>query len=353
MSLLCRNDLDVGIAPLLQPDRLNADIGPIAGASSSAPGPGGDHLLSQLLRLESAVAAGDTQQVQRSASSNKSRSKISRIEALKATATSLSNRIEYEAQKLAGEGINYGVTTSMDVDTVLAPRTSQTNLDDGSWAQVCANDNNEMSLRIQGILTSTGHSLYNGTAPQGSGNLHSFRAQEEINRTCANLTNHQTNSAVVECPSPNSHTHDRRKLVNGCEKPERTDKMAQSREHGLTVDKNRTDLLDSSAESISEGPLLSEGSFSEDDAIPPHFSSCCVPPADHLAAGDFCAGQRKDYQRLSEFQKEASRLSAFSSPFAQHNGTKPAWEELNKGSPLSVINIFTKNLQGHIKGQFT
>lgn len=112
----------------------------------------------------------------------------------------------------------------------------------------------------------------------------------------------------------------------------------------------RTDLHDSSAGSISEGPLLSEGSFSEDEGSPPHPSSHRVPrAADCLEAVDYCAGQRRDYQRLSEFQREAAKCSAFSPTFAQQDGSKAAWEELNKGSPLSVINIFTKNLQGHHK----
>lgn len=345
MSLLCRSDLDFGVAPFIQPVHLNPHIGPVGGGSSKTPGPAGDHLLSQLLRLESAVASGDAQPAQRPAPSNTSRSKSSRIEALKATATSLSNRIEYEAQRLAGDDINYGAKTSVGLDTVLAPQTSHTNLEDGSWAQAGLVEKNDVSLSIQRILTSTGHSLHNGTALHGSGDLHPFRGQEEMNRTCANLTNDPTNSAVVAAPGPSGHTHERRKLVNGFERPE-------SGKHGLTGEKNQTDALDSSAGSISEGPILSEGSFSEGDASPPHFSSSRAPPAHHLSAGDSCAGQMKDHQRLSEFQKEASRCPAVSSPFTQHNGAKPAWEELNKGSPLSVINIFTKNLHGNMKGPF-
>lgn len=340
VSLLYRNDLDVGVAPFIQPAHLNPHIGPVGGASRQSPGPAGDHLLSQLLRLESAVAAGDVQPPQRPAPSNASRSKSSRIEALKATATSLSNRIEYEAQRLAGDDINYGAKTSVCLDTVLAPQTSHTNLEDGSWAQAGLVENNDVSLSIQRILTSTGHSLHNGTALQGSGDLHPFRGQEEVNRTCANLTNDLTNSAA---PGASGPIHERRKLVNGFERPE-------SGKQGLTGEKNQTDALDSSAGSISEGPILSEGSFSEGDASPPHFSSSRAPPAHHLSAGDSCAGQMKDDQRLSDFQKEASRCPAISPSFTQHNGAKPAWEELNKGSPLSVINIFTKNLHGNMKG---
>lgn len=296
------------------------------------------------------MAAGD---VQRPATtpSNRPRSKMSRIEAIKATAASLSNRIESEARKLAGEGINYGTATSVDVDTILAPRHSQANLDDGCWAETAATENNDVAMRIQRILTSTGHSSYNGTALPGAGNLHALRGQKEAKGTHTNFTNPQTTSADVPGPVLNSYTHEKKTLLNGLEKVERMDKMAQRRGYGLMDDKNQTDLHDSSAGSISEGPLLSEGSFSEDEVSPPHPSNNRVPrSADRLEAVDYCAGQRRDYQRLSEFQREAARCSALSSPFAQHDGSKAAWEELNKGSPLSIINIFTKNLHGQAKG---
>ncbi|XP_035510051.1 centrosome-associated protein 350 isoform X1 [Morone saxatilis] len=348
---LSRNDLDVGVASLLQPDRLSPAVRPMTGPSSSALAPFGDHLLSRLLRLETAVAASDVQHTQRPVTVPTNRSKMSRIEALKATAASLSNRIESEARKLAGEGINYGTATSMDVDTILAPRPSQANPDDGRWAETAATENNDMPFqRIHRILTSTGHSSYNGTSLPGAGNLHALRGQKETKGTHTTLTNPQTPPADLTGTILNSYTHERRKLVNGLEKVERIDKMAQRRGFGLTEDKNQTDLHDSSASSISEGPLLSEGSFSEDEASPPHPSSNRVTrAADCLEAVDYCAGQRRDYHRLSEFQREAVRCSALSSPFAQHDGSKAAWEELNRGSPLSVINIFTKNLHGHVR----
>ncbi len=293
------------------------------------------------------MAASDVQRPA-TAPSNRSRSKMSRIEAIKATAASLSNRIESEARKLAGEGINYGTATSMDVDTVLVPRPSQANLGDGCWAETAATGSDDVALRIQRILTTTGHRSYNDTALPGADNLHALRVQKEAKGTHTDFTNPQTTSADVTGPILNSYTHERRKLVNGLEKVERMDKMAQRRGYGLMEDKSRTDLHDSSAGSISEGPLLSEGSFSEDEVSFPHPSNSRAPRSP-LEAVDHCAGQRRDY-RLSEFQREAARCSALSSPFAQHDGSKAAWEELNKGSPLSVINIFTKNLHGHAKG---
>ncbi|XP_069006577.1 centrosome-associated protein 350 isoform X1 [Embiotoca jacksoni] len=345
---LSRTDLDVGVASLLQADRLCPAVRPATGPSSSAREPSNDHLLSQLLRLETAVAAGSIKNSQRPATApfNRSQAKMSRIEALKATAASLSNRIESEARKLAGEGINYGTATSIDVDNILGPRPSS--IDDGCWAETaaCAAENNDMAQRIQRVFTSTGHSSYNGTPLPGAGNLHAFREQKEKNGTHASFTNQHPPSVDLIEPFLNSYTQERRKLVNGLEKEERLDNVVQ-RKHDK--EENQTDRHDSSAGSISEGPLLSEGSFSEDEPSPPHPSNNRAPrPADRLEARDCCAGQRKDHPLL-EFQREAGMCSALSLPFAQHDSSKVAWEELNKGSPLSVINIFTKNLHGHVK----
>lgn len=280
------------------------------------------------------------------APSNRSCSKMSRIESLKATAASLSNRIESEARKLVREGINYGTATAMDVDTILAPGPPQANLDDACWAETAAMENDDVVFRIQRISTSTGHSLYNGTGLPGS--LHAPKGQKQMNGTHTNLTNPQTTSDVTG-PILNSYTQERRKLVNGLEKIGGIDKMALRREYDK--EENQTDIHESSAGSISEGPILSEGSFSEEEVIPAHLSSNHVPrAADCMEAVDSFSGQRTDYQRLSKFQKEAARCSALSYPFAQQDNSKAAWEELNKGSPLSVINIFTKNLHDHIKG---
>lgn len=337
---------------MFQPDRLSPAVRPSIGPNSSAVAPVNDHLLSQLLMLETVVAAGDIRHTQRPATapSKRSQSKMSRIETLKATAASLSNRIENEARKLAWEGINCGTATSVDVDPVLAPWSSQANLDDRRWAETSPHaptENNDMAMRIQRILTSAGHSSCNGTALPGVGNLHTFRGQKEMNGMQPSLTNPLTTSADLIGHMSNNYIQEGRKLVNGLEKVVRTDKLPQRMEYEAVEDKveKQTELHDSSAGSISEGPLLSEGSFSEDEASPTHPSSHCVPRAtDRLEAVDFSASQRRDYQRLSDFQREAAKCSALSPTFAQQDSSKAAWEELNKGSPLSVINIFTKNL---------
>ncbi|KAM8875585.1 centrosome-associated protein 350 isoform 2-T2 [Spinachia spinachia] len=334
---LSRTDLDIGFASLLQPDRLSTAGHPRTGPSSTGLAPSGDPLLSQLLRLETALAASELKHTRRPAAAPSNRS--TRIEALKATAASLSNRIESEARKLAGEGINYGIETSIDGEAI---RPFQANIADGCWAETAAPEKDDGGLRIQRILTSTGHSSYNDTALPGTGNLHASRRERGEKGTRAILTDPQT------APILNSYTPLKERLVNGLDKVERVEqRMGCGLNDGK--DKNRADLHDSSAGSISEGPLLSEGSYSEDDPSPPQPSHNRVPrSADRPMAVDRCAGQRRDYQRLSEFQREAAKCSAFSSAGAQHDGGKAAWEELNKGSPLSVINIFTKNLHGHV-----
>ncbi|XP_051803148.1 centrosome-associated protein 350 isoform X2 [Acanthochromis polyacanthus] len=342
---LSRNDLDVGVASLLQPDRLSPAVRPTTAASSSAQAAVGENLFSQLLRLETAMAVGDLKHTLRPATapSSRSRSKMSRIEALKATATSLSKRIESEARKLAGEGINYGAATSMDVDPVLAPVPST--LADGCWAET-ATENDGMTMKIQRILSSTGHSSYNGTALPGLGNLHAFKEQKEKNGAHMGSTNPHPASADAVGPGLNSYTQERRRLVNGLEKEERLDKAAQRKQSDK--EENHTDLHDSNTSSLSEGPLLSEGSFSEDEVSPPRPSNSHVPKsADHLESMDYSARQRKDYTRLFDFQREAAMCPALSPP--QHDSSRPIFEELNKGSPLSVINIFLKNVHGHAK----
>ncbi|XP_067369845.1 centrosome-associated protein 350 isoform X3 [Channa argus] len=346
---LYRNDLDGGVGTWLYSDRLSPAVHPVNGPSTSVLAPFGGHFLTQFLRLEKAVATSDIRHTQQpaTASSNRLDSKMSRIEALKATAASLSNRIESEARKLVGGGINYGTATSMDMDNILAPGPSQANGDDECWAKVAATENNDVAFRIQKILTRAGQSSYNGTTLPAAGKMYALKGQKEKKGVHTNLSNPQTTSDVTG-PSLHSYTPKRGKLVNGLENTEEIDKMSIKIEYDK--EDNQTNIHDSSAGSISEGPILSEGSFSEDEGSPPHPSIGHVSRAvDHLDVTDFCAGQKMSYQRLSEFQKEAEGCSGLNSPFAQHENNKAAWEELNKGSPLSVINIFTKNFHGQVQ----
>lgn len=250
------------------------------------------------------------------------KTKMNRIEAMKATAASLSTHIESEARKLAGAGINYGCAKDMDLTglTHLQPQ------DDGCWAKPVspsvresADAADELSLRIQRLL-SAGQSAYNGALP-GVGNLHSFREQRD--RTSAPGSRPQT--------APGLGSHKEPELEKG----------------GKTI------THDSSGESISEGPLLSECSLSEGDGSPLTNIKGVPKPAEHLGALDFCAGQREGFQPISHFQRAAEKYPALSTlPFSQtRDRSRGPWEELTKGSPHSVINIFTKNhLHNHTKG---
>ncbi|KAK0141779.1 Centrosome-associated protein 350 [Merluccius polli] len=364
--LLSRNDLDMGVPSWLQPDHTSLAIPPAT--NSGALAPPGDHLFSEILRLENEAAAAAGHALHRppsSALSNGSRSKISRIEALKATAASLSNRIESEARKLAGQGTNYGSPTSMDVDVVLAPQPSLIYQEDGRWASAASppvretttipSDNlalriqrsEDLAIRIQNILSSA-----DGDGLPGVGNLHSYRRPTDRKNTQASLAG--ATSASATGLKHNSYHQEGRNLYNGLEKGEWLEETGQPRGVGANRDGEErgqhgkeTHIHDSSGGSISEGPLLSD----EDPSPPRRITNHIPRMADSLAAVDYCAAGRRaaDDQPLAQFQREAEKYSAISPATTQRNGTRAAWEELSKGSPLSVINIFTKNLHGHLK----
>uniref|UniRef100_A0A3B5KS73 Centrosomal protein 350 n=1 Tax=Xiphophorus couchianus TaxID=32473 RepID=A0A3B5KS73_9TELE len=315
LSFLISRRNDLGFTSVLQPDHLNPAFQPTSGVQVAS----NEHLLSQLLRLEAALASSNRKYTEQPAAAPHllSPTRMSRIEALKAKATSLSNRIETEARRFAGQGINYGAATSMDVDTVLQPRTSSLDVDHWTGTVAHATESSDFSFRAQKAFTNAANTSYTGIVLPGAGNPHHL--------------NEKTHTSVT-----NPHTVQRIKT----KKPENL------------VYPYQTDLHDSSAGSISEGPLLSEGSFSEEDGSPPHYTSNHGCNLDYLEAEDYSAGKRSHNKRLFEFQREAAQYTALSPPFTQLNGSKAPWEELNKGSPLSVINIFTKNVQGHVKGKF-
>lgn len=272
---------------------------------------------------------------------SRSQTKLSRIEALKATATSLSDRIEREARKFAVQEVNYGAATSVDVDTILSPRISHLGQ---CWTETITNatKNDGMTPRMHAVLTSTGSCM--GTALPGAGDLHDLR-EKKAKRDTGFINPHKI-SVDLNVPAYKVYTQERSRIVRGLENKERTEKATlKTKPH---TEDSQAYLHDSSAGSISEGPLLSEGSFSEGEASPRHFSDNHVPLSDRLEAKDYCASERKNKQRLLDFQREA----AMCSPFSPFDSSKTPWEELNKGSPLSVINIFTKNVHGHVQGKF-
>ena len=335
----------MGVSSWLQPDRLSPAI---RGASSSS-APPADHFLSQLLGLEPAGARGRNAPP---AAMTASSAKTSRIEALKATAASLSTRIESEARKLAGAGTSYGSGT----DAILAPLPPDAD-GEGRWARAMsppiregnggsvALEADHLALRIRKLL-SAGQSAYNSDLT-GLGDLRGYR--EKVGLPAANYA------------STSGHTpqlQEGRSLMNGLAM-KKTEGSGQRRGNGRMEGREEeggAGLHDSSGGSISEGPLLSEGSLSEGDASPlaNRNAGGAVPrPAERLGALDFCSGQRDGLQPLLRFQREAEGYPALSPPLAPPpRDSRAPWEELAKGSPHSVINIFTKNhLLGQGKGQ--
>ncbi|KAL1022447.1 hypothetical protein UPYG_G00027760 [Umbra pygmaea] len=307
---LSRNELGPGVPSWLQPDHLSPAV-----RHPGSQAPPANQLFSQLLGLKTAPrsegreASLRTRPLHSTLTGSSNTTKMNRIEALKATAASLSTRIESEARKLAGAGINYGSARDSDVTTLNPPHPQ----DDGRWANPVSppvrdatNTADQLALRIQRLL-SAGQSTYNGTFP-GVGDLRGFPEQRD--RTAALGGRHPTAPGFSSTKQPEA---------------------------------GKTDAHDSSCESISEGPLQSECSLSEGD-VSPNVNTKGVPkPAAHLGVIDFCVGQREIFQPISHFQREAEKYPALSPLSEARDGSQGPWEELAKGSPHSVINIFAKN----------
>uniref|UniRef100_A0A8C3T7L3 Centrosomal protein 350 n=1 Tax=Chelydra serpentina TaxID=8475 RepID=A0A8C3T7L3_CHESE len=261
------------------------------------------------------------------------KSKLDRIEALKATAASLSSRIESEAKKLAGAGINYGSVWNSE-QLLLGSQ------DDQHWAKAVSppvrEDNEDVfSARIQKMLvTCVSHTTFDDNLP-GVGNLSEFKKLPETIRP-------YTAAVSLGMRSPASH---RPEVMLGHLSKRQTDSpgsenQAYSQNKGIIPHNSSTD-------SISEGPLLSEGSLSEEEGDQRRQSPLKI--AEVLKEKEFCVGERTTFEPIKEFQKEAEKYLPL---FTQTSGTqsKGPWEELAKGSPHSVINIFAKSYQLHGKG---
>ncbi|XP_043377099.1 centrosome-associated protein 350 isoform X2 [Chelonia mydas] len=261
------------------------------------------------------------------------KSKLDRIEALKATAASLSSRIESEAKKLAGAGINYGSVWNSE-QLLLG------NQDDGRWAKAVSppvrEDNEDVfSARIQKMLvTCVSHTTFDDNLP-GVGNLSEFKKLPETIRPHTAAVSLGMRSPVSQRPEGMlGHLSKRQIDSPGSEN------QAYSQNKGIITHNSSTD-------SISEGPLLSEGSLSEEEGDQHRQSPLKI--AEVLKEKEFCVGERTAFEPIKEFQKEAEKYLPL---FTQISGiqSKGPWEELAKGSPHSVINIFAKSYQLHGKG---
>uniref|UniRef100_A0A8C1N361 Centrosomal protein 350 n=1 Tax=Cyprinus carpio TaxID=7962 RepID=A0A8C1N361_CYPCA len=293
-----RNGLGFAGSPWLQSDQCS----PALRVSSSLVPPSG-HIFSQLLELDPEPSLPNREsQTAHAAFPSTTGHKMSRIEALKATAASLSSRIESEARKLAGAGINYGSARDTGMGLLIP--------NDDRWAKPVSppvrenpTDSDDLVERIEKLLAE-GQSTYDQALP-GVGNLHSFRKRMETGNKQTLLPSGLTSRNTRKTPSP--------------PKP-----VVQEVE------------LDSSGGSISEGPLLSEGSISDEELQ--------ELPKSRLETTGYSAHLNGDsLNPISRFQKEAEKHLPFNVSSLVQGGSNGPWEELAKGSPHSVINIFTKN----------
>ncbi|KGL99574.1 Centrosome-associated protein 350 [Charadrius vociferus] len=264
---------------------------------------------------------------------NQYKSKLDRIEALKATAASLSSRIESEAKKLAGAGINYGTMWNSDYEFM------QENLDDGRWAKAVSppvREENEdaFSARIQKMLgTCVSHTAFDDNLP-GVGNLSEFKKLPETIRP-------HTAAVSLGMRSPAANRHEG---ILGHLSKRPTD--SSGRENQAYAPNKAVIPHESSIDSISEGPLLSDGSLSEGEGG--QHKQLSLKMLETLKEKDFCIRERNAFEPIKEFQKEAEKyLPLFTQTSGAHS--KGPWEELAKGSPHSVINIFAKSYQLHGK----
>ncbi|XP_075567764.1 centrosome-associated protein 350 isoform X3 [Pelecanus crispus] len=260
---------------------------------------------------------------------NQYKSKLDRIEALKATAASLSSRIESEAKKLAGAGINYGTVWNSDHEFL------QENQDDGRWAKAVSppvREENEdaFSARIQKMLgTCVSHTAFDDNLP-GVGNLSEFKKLPETIRP-------HTAAVSLGMRSPAANRHEG--ILGHLSKRQTDSPGHENQAYAL----NKAVIPhESSIDSISEGPLLSEGNISEEEGG--QHKQLPLKMLETLKEKDFCIRERNAFEPIKEFQKEAEKyLPLFTQTSGAHS--KGPWEELAKGSPHSVINIFAKSYQ--------
>ncbi|KAH0618271.1 hypothetical protein JD844_017309 [Phrynosoma platyrhinos] len=250
---------------------------------------------------------------------NQYKSKLDRIEALKATAASLSNRIENEAKKLAGAGINYGAVWNSECDLLHGDQS------DGYWAKSSSppvREDDVFSARLQKMLgTCISHASFDDSLP-GVGNLSEFKKLPET------ISPH---TAGINLPS----NHRSEGILGSLCKKQARSRGVESKvilQHAGSVD------------SISEGPL-SDGLLSEEEGEkhePPALKTTEI-----LKEKEFCVADKTVCEPIKEFQKEAEKYLPI---FTQLKSSQRPWDELSKGSPHSVINIFTKSYQLYGKG---
>ncbi|KAM9324754.1 LOW QUALITY PROTEIN: centrosome-associated protein 350 [Gastrophryne carolinensis] len=242
------------------------------------------------------------------------KSNLDRIESLKATAASLSSKIENEAKKLAGGSLNLPAAWSADPEAKPALKMAWRKPDSPPERE---SREDVFSDRIQRMLSTCTSHFSQDNLP-GANHLYRKVPEEFIPRTTVSL--------------------------GTCNRDEEKVSMQRLEQSARPTDLPKKVSLspNSSTSSISEGPILSEASFSEVEGSPKQQSP--LHSAEALKNKEFCIGDTKSFAPLSEFQRDADKYSALPTSSIRSDALGP-WEELTKGSPLSVINIFTKSYQ--------
>ncbi|XP_040216170.1 centrosome-associated protein 350 isoform X7 [Rana temporaria] len=322
---LLRNDLvETSIYP--QPDRLTSEsLLPHSYGQTS----GGAGILPQYLALPkdleslfsnwksstNVFPSNHNASVQGKPSAN-FKSNLDRIESLKATAVSLSSRIENEAKKLAGGSVNFPSAWSVD------PEPRQTIK--SAWKKPDSPPEREsqedvFSSRMQKMLRTCSSNFSQDDLP-GANHLYRKHPEELI---------------------PPKST-----LLGTCNVGQEEKLPVQKHETSARpseMSKKASLSPNSSTSSISEGPILSDASFSEGEGVLKHESQ--PNPAETLKNKEFCIRDTKSFAPLSEFQREADKYL----PLPTSSIRPDPWGELAKGSPHSVINIFTRSYQHYGK----
>ncbi|XP_067997548.1 centrosome-associated protein 350 isoform X2 [Melanerpes formicivorus] len=264
---------------------------------------------------------------------NQYQSKLDRIEALKATAASLTNRIENETKKLAGAGNNYGAMWNSDREFM------QEKQGDGRWAKAVSppvKEENEdaFSARIQKMLDAcVSHTAFGDNLP-GAGNLSEFKKLPDTIRP---------HTAAVSLGMRSSGANRHEEILGHLSKRQSD---SPGHENQAYTPAKAVILPECSIEYSSEEPLLSDESLYE-EAGGQH-KPLQLGTADTLKEKYFCAREGNAFEPIKEFQKEAEKYLPLSTQTSGMHSKEP-WEELEKGSPHSVINIYARSYRHHGK----
>ncbi|XP_053324918.1 centrosome-associated protein 350 [Spea bombifrons] len=298
----------------LQPDKLHT-TGLIPQSLSQVPGATGmplqPHTLSKDLLHPGRAFEGKP--------TTSFRSNLDRIEALKATAISLSSRIENEAKKLVEASVT--PQSAWGSDPYPKGQTKITSRKPDSPPERESTDD-VFKDRIQKMLRTCESNFYQKVLP-GANNLYK--------------------------KSPEKYYPDAATTAGICEVEEEETKLTQEEQeldcHPIKHSEP-SPSHNSSTSSISEGPLMIEESLSEGEEFHAQRGSL-FHPVEAFINKEFCIGDTSLHNPLDEFRRGASNFQPLPSSNME---SKDPLEELAKGSPHSVINVFIKSYQVLEKG---